>query len=289
MKFGFLGTGLMGQPMAQRLLAAHGAVTVYNRSPEKVQALQAQGATVAESPAALLRSVDCVCLMLSDGAAIRAVLLSPEAQGAIAGRTVIQMGTIAPQESQAIAQSVAAAGGEYLEAPVLGSIPEATQGTLLVMVGSTPEQFDRYRPVLQTFGPEPRYVGEVGTAAALKLALNQLIASLTTAFAQSLGLVQRQGVDPELFMTILRQSALYAPTFDKKLQRMLDRNFDNPNFPTKHMLKDTNLFLQAAEAVGLDGRAIAGVRDIIAAASDGGFADADYSAIFAAVNPEEPR
>lgn len=289
MKFGFLGTGLMGQPMAQRLLAAHGAVTVYNRSPEKVQALQAQGATVAESPAALLRSVDCVCLMLSDGAAIRAVLLSPEAQGAIAGRTVIQMGTIAPQESQAIAQAVAAAGGEYLEAPVLGSIPEATQGTLLVMVGSTPEQFDRYRPVLQTFGPEPRYVGEVGTAAALKLALNQLIASLTTAFAQSLGLVQRQGVDPELFMTILRQSALYAPTFDKKLQRMLDRNFDNPNFPTKHMLKDTNLFLQAAEAVGLDGRAIAGVRDIIAAASDGGFADADYSAIFAAVNPEEPR
>ena len=289
MKFGFLGTGLMGQPMAQRLLAAHGAVTVYNRSPEKVQALQAQGATVAESPAALLRSVDCVCLMLSDGAAIRAMLLSPEAQGAIAGRTVIQMGTIAPQESQAIAQAVAAAGGEYLEAPVLGSIPEATQGTLLVMVGSTPEQFDRYRPVLQTFGPEPRYVGEVGTAAALKLALNQLIASLTTAFAQSLGLVQRQGVDPELFMTILRQSALYAPTFDKKLQRMLDRNFDNPNFPTKHMLKDTNLFLQAAEAVGLDGRAIAGVRDIIAAASDGGFADADYSAIFAAVNPEEPR
>lgn len=289
MKFGFLGTGLMGQPMAQRLLAAHGAVTVYNRSPEKVQALQAQGATVAESPAALLRAVDCVCLMLSDGAAIRAVLLSPEAQSAIAGRTVIQMGTIAPQESQAIAQAVAAAGGEYLEAPVLGSIPEATQGTLLVMVGSTPEQFDRYRPVLQTFGPEPRYVGEVGTAAALKLALNQLIASLTTAFAQSLGLVQRQGVDPELFMTILRQSALYAPTFDKKLQRMLDRNFDNPNFPTKHMLKDTNLFLQAAEAVGLDGRAIAGVRDIIAAASDGGFADADYSAIFAAVNPEEPR
>ena len=88
-------------------------------------------------------------------------------------------------------------------------------------------------------------------------------------------------------MQILRQSALYAPTFDKKISRMLDRNFENTNFPTKHLLKDTNLFLQEAEEIGLDITGLAGTRNLIQKASDRDFSDADYSAIFAAINPQE--
>ena len=117
--------------------------------------------------------------------------------------------------------------------------------------------------------------------------MNQLIASLTAAFSLSLGLVEKEGVEIEKFMKILRQSALYAPTFDKKMSRMLDRNFANPNFPTKHLLKDTNLFLQEAEEIGLDIIGLEGTKKIIQKAIESGFSDADYSAIFAAINPQK--
>jgi 3-hydroxyisobutyrate dehydrogenase len=129
-------------------------------------------------------------------------------------------------------------------------------------------------------------MGAVGSAAAAKLALNQLIASLTSAFALSLGFVQRQGVEVEQFMQILRQSALYAPTFDKKLQQMLDGNYANPNFPTKHLLKDTDLFLTEAQSVGLNVSSLEGVRKVLEMAQQLGLSDADYSSLFAAINPK---
>ena len=87
-------------------------------------------------------------------------------------------------------------------------------------------------------------------------------------------------------MTIVRQSALYAPTFDKKLQRMCDRNFDNPNFPTKHLLKDMNLFADEASAVGINTALVTAVSQIVDQAVQQGLADADYSALFAAVYPD---
>ncbi|MEE3718859.1 NAD(P)-dependent oxidoreductase [Tumidithrix elongata RA019] len=285
MNIGFLGTGLMGEPMAQRLLAANLAVTVYNRTPSKVASLAKAGAAIANSPAELIRTSDCIILMLSDAIAISEVLLSEASQAQLAGRTVISMSTISPTQSRDISDRILAASAEYLEAPVLGSIPEAKTGNLIVMVGSTPQQFQQWQGLLQHLGSEPRYIGTVGMAAALKLALNQLIASLTTAFSLSLGLVERYGVDTEAFMQILRTSALYATTFDKKLSRMLEGNYDNPNFPTKHLLKDTKLFLSEAETLGLQSQSLDGVRQILEQAIALGLADADYSALFAAVNP----
>lgn len=284
MKVGFLGTGLMGQPMAQRLLDANLELIAYNRTTEKLTPLKQAGAEIATHPQAVIQAAECIILMLTDATAIRNVLFSDSQE--LAGKTIIQMGTISPTDSKEIRDEVIAAKGEYIEAPVLGSIPEATSGKLIVMVGATPEQFQRWLPLLQNFGSKPLHIGEVGAAAAVKLALNQLIASLTTAFAQSLGLILRQGIDVELFMQILRDSALYAPTFDKKLSRMVEHNYDNPNFPTKHLLKDINLFIAEAEASGLNISGVAGVQQIIAAAITQGFSDADYSALFSAVNPE---
>lgn len=286
MKVGFLGTGLMGLPMAQRLLDAKFELVAYNRTREKLALLQASGATTAEEPQAAIAESECIILMLTDANAIRNVLLSDSSKQQLAGRTVIQMGTIAPAESKAIAAEVVGFGGDYLEAPVLGSIPQAEAGELIVMVGSTPEQFQQWSTLLQNFGPEPILIGPVGTAAAVKLALNQLIASLTTAFALSLGFIQRQGVDVNSFMQILRNSALHAPTFDKKLQRMVERNFSNPNFPTKHLLKDTNLFIDEAKSVGLNISSINGVQKILAMALELALADCDYSSLYNAVNPE---
>lgn len=282
MNIGFLGTGLMGAPMAKRLQASGHQVYGWNRSLEKLDPLQVEGIKPTGTPVAAIQNSQLIILMLTDAAAIHATLLSPTATAHLTGRTVLQMSTISPQESKAIAQAVEAAGGSYFEAPVLGSIPEAKAGTLILMVGGTPEQFHQWHTVLRCFGPEPQLMGPVGAGSGVKLAMNQLIGTLTTAFSMSLGLVEQEAIDVEKFMTIVRQSALYAPTFDKKLRRMCDRNFANPNFPTKHLLKDMNLFVQAAETVNAD--VAASVAQMVQKAVEQGLADQDYSAVFAAVN-----
>jgi len=287
MKIGFIGTGLMGLPMAQRLLDAQIEVVAYNRTPAKLEPLKTAGCKVAEQPYQAIALTDCVILMLTNASAIGSLLLSDTAKQHLAGKTVIQMSTISPSESQAIANEVIAAGGDYLEAPVLGSIPEAQAGKLIVMVGGSQAQFDKWLDLLKNFSPEPLLIGSVGTAAAIKLALNQLIASVSTAFGLSLGFVERQGADVELFMQILRQSALYAPTFDKKLQRMLDRDYSNPNFPTKHLLKDADLFITEAKSAELEVSSIEGVKKVLEIAINSGFGDSDYSSLFSAIAQQQ--
>lgn len=288
MKVGFIGTGLMGLPMAQRLLDANIELVAYNRTPAKLEPLRVAGGAIAEHPHDAIRGCKCVILMLTDASAIQSVLLSDTSRQHLAGRTVIQMGTITPTESRAISDEIVATGGDYLEAPVLGSIPEAKVGKLIVMVGGSTEQFHRWSELLQNFGSEPLLIGSVGSAAAVKLALNQLIASLSAAFALSLGFVQHQGIDIDLFMQILRGSALYAPTFDKKLQRMLDRNYADANFPTKHLMKDTDLFIGEAKSAGLNVSSIEGVRKILEIAINKAFSEDDYSSLFSVINPDQP-
>jgi len=156
-----------------------------------------------------------------------------------------------------------------------------------VMVGSTAEQLQRWHPLFNDLGTQVKYMGEVGAGAGVKLAMNQLIGSLTNAFALSLSLVQRENIDVDAFMDIVRNSALYAPTFDKKLNRMCDRNFADPNFPTKHLLKDMRLFSQAASDAGLSPQLVDSVAEIAEAAITQGLADQDYSALYAAVNPTD--
>ncbi|MEO0373469.1 MAG: NAD(P)-dependent oxidoreductase [Cyanobacteria bacterium P01_A01_bin.17] len=281
MQIGLIGTGLMGLPMATRLLANHHVLTVYNRTPDKLTPLQAAGANLAASPVEVITAADCTILMLTDAAAIHELILTDVAQAALPGHTILQMGTIAPAESQSIRDAVVQAGGDYLEAPVLGSIPEAKTGGLIVMVGAELAQFQRWLPILSCMGTQPRLIGPVGTAAALKLALNQLIGSLTTAFALSLSFTQHHGVESEMLMEILRTSALYAPTFDKKLPRMESQNYDNPNFPAKHLFKDLNLFL--ASSADLQTGMVAAVQDLLQQAMEQ-HADDDYSALFSVVN-----
>lgn len=282
MRVGILGTGLMGQPLALRLHAAGVPVIAYNRTHAKLAPLTEAGIEVAASSDRLLAEVDCGILMLSDTAAIRAAVLNEAAKPHLSHCTLIQMGTISPSQSRAILAEVQACGGEYLEAPVLGSIPQVKAGTLQIMVGAEPEQYNRWIGLLQHLGT-PERVGPVGSAAALKLALNQLIAGLTATFGLSLQFIRQQGLDVEQFMAVLRESALYAPTFDKKLQRLLADNYADPNFPIKHLLKDTDLFLEEAAATQLDTSALRGVREILARALEMGLADADYSSLAVAL------
>ena len=285
MNVALIGTGLMGRAMAERLLAAGHQLSVFNRSKDKAESLRSAGAEIAASAAEAIQSAICVILTLADAAAIRQVILEGTPRPKLKERTVIQMGTIAPSESIGFKDEVRVQGGDYLEAPVLGSIPEATAGNLLVMVGGSKAQFDRWSDFLQILGPKPLIIGEVGRASALKLPMNQLIASLTAGFALSLGFVQKYEIDVGLFMRILRQSALYAPTFDKKLKRMLNRNYTRPNFPGKHLVKDVALFHTAAQSVNLETIGIEAIRRLLEITLEKGYADGDYSALFEAVNP----
>ena len=274
-----LGTGLLGAPMAHRLASTGLAVTVWNRTASKAEELGEAGLGVARTAADALLASPVTILMLADARAIREVLLAPEARAALAGRTIVQMGTIGPDESRAFALDVAAAGGEWVEGPVLGSIPQADSGTLQVMVGGTEEQLARLEPILSRLGRDVRLVGEIGQAAALKLALNQLIGALTAAFATSLAFVRASGVSPDLFMDVLRPSALYAPTFDKKLGRMLDGEYSNPTFPLRLLRKDVDLFARAARASGVAPGIAEAVLGAVDAAAGKGHSDADYSAL----------
>lgn len=284
-KLVLLGTGLMGRAMAEKLLAAGYGLTVYNRTRERAQPLAELGARVVDRAYKAIEAGECIILMLADEAAIRETLLTPRSKKSLRGKTVIQMGTIGPGESQLLQAEVFGSGGDYLEAPVLGSAPQIEAGELIVMVGGEPEQYDRWKELLALFDPEPKFVGSVGSAAAMKLALNQLIGSLTTAFALSLAMVLSAEIPAETFMQVLRSSALYAPTFDKKLSRMLERDFRNPNFPGRLMLKDMRLIEEEARKIGLHVEAVKGVRQAMEQAVEMGFGEDDYSAVYNAVNP----
>jgi 3-hydroxyisobutyrate dehydrogenase len=153
------------------------------------------------------------------------------------------------------------------------------------MVGATPERYATWSPLLHALSSDVRLIGPVGKAAVMKLALNQLIAAETAAFALSLGLIRRGGVDVANFMAVLRKSALYAPTFDKKLPRLAERNYARPNFSTRHLLKDVELTLAAADSAQLAPAGLPGVRSLLIDTIALGLGDVDYSALYERVDP----
>ena len=280
----FLGTGLMGAPMAGKLIDAGFKLTVYNRTSGKTETLKKAGATVAPSPAAAIASGTIIVTMLSDYQALLNVLLKNPAP-IFKGKTVLQMGTILPEESTSLCQAIEAGGGEYIEAPVLGSLPQVKSGSLFIFAAGNKKTLDKVTPLLNLWGQQVLHLGDVGRAAAIKLAFNQLIVSLTTSFSMSLAYLQQLGIPSEPFMEVLRQSALYAPTFDKKLERMQTGDFSKPNFPLKHMLKDSFLIREAFAIAGINTSILQGIQDILIRAMLNGSADLDYSALFKEVRP----
>ena len=278
MEITLVGSGLLGTAIGERLLARGYRLHVWNRRQERAQALVAAGAQLASSPAEAVAAGELVITVLSDGPITAEVLLN-QAGTALPGRLVLQVATIAPAESRDLAIALQQRGARYLETPVLGSRPEALAGCLQVMVGGDLADLERARPVLMALGGEPRHLGPVGAALHTKLALNQLIASLTHSFSLALHVVQQAGVEVETFMAILRESALYAPTFDKKLAKELADDYSNPNFPTAHLRKDLQLFLTAAAALQLETQGLRGLAELLQGATAAGLDELDYSSL----------
>lgn len=289
MKIAFLGLGLMGRPMAERLIRAGHSLIVYNRTRGKALPLEKLGAQVAAGPAEAITSAPVSIFMVVDGGAVRNLLFPPDVpKPNLSGRTIIQMSTISPADSLALKKDVEVDGGEYLEAPVLGGPGDADKGGLAVLAGAWEEQFRKWGELFKVLSPAPVLCGPVPSGAVVKLALNHLIAAETASFSLSLGLISRHGIDPGIFMGVLRNSALYASQFDKKLDRMMTRNFETPTFSERNLLKDIRLALSEARGLGLETAALEGLERILIKASEAGWGDLDYSALYNAVNPERP-
>ena len=152
MKVALIGTGLMGCPMAERLLETGHDLLIYNRTRDKTRQLEDQGAIVTATPHEAIADAELTLLMLSDAAAIRETLEPHGRFPDLEGRTLCQMGTIAPRESIALLEDIRRVGGEYFEAPVLGSRPQARTGRLIVMVGATETQYNRWLDLLEIIG-----------------------------------------------------------------------------------------------------------------------------------------
>ncbi len=315
-KLAVLGVGIMGRPIAEQFLRAKYPVAVYNRTFVKVAPLKKIGALVFRSPAEAIAFGDIILLLLSDAAAIKETLFTglfpsksrveasirpffSSGKGSIdfhshafngrkvnnrdaplefKEKLVLQMGTIAPEESQDLERRIKILGGQYAECPVLGSMAEAREGRLILMLGANTAQSKRLQPLLRVLG-SPLDVGPVGSAALLKLCLNQLIALHIVAFTQSLALIEKNHLKVKLFMQVLRQSSLYAPMFDKKLARLLNHDYANPNFSTAHMLKDVRLFIREAQSHGIETGVLKSIRKILEKTMEQGFAQSDYCAL----------
>lgn len=281
MKIAVLGTGLMGAPMAQNLHQQGHQIAVWNRSREKLDALTAQGLIASQTAADAVQHAELIVTMLTDIDAIQSVLNSiPDTLWA--GKTLLQSSTITAEQSRDLQKCMEQKKAQYFECPVLGSIPQAATGSLILICAGPEPVYQSLQAILKLIGSETHYMGpDCGQAAAAKLALNQLIPSLIAMFGLSLHYIQAQGIEPENWMKILRSSALYAPSYDKKLQRLLDNDFTHPNFPVKHMLKDVQLFLDTAQT--LDTRMLDALKGLLQKNIDQGLAEADYSAVGNAV------
>lgn len=277
---------MLGAPVARRLHEAGTQLSVFNRTASKAAALKESGVLVAETVDEILDTCHSIILVLSDYAAIEDCFLSrlrdyhsPE------DTSVIQMGTISPAQSTLLSREIESHNLTYIEAPVLGSGREAVTGSLIALIGSNSEELGGVETVLATLTSTQIRVGTVGKAAALKLAMNQMLASLTAAFATSLAFTQRSDIDSECFMSVLRASASYAPRFDKQVDRLLERNYANPAFSLSHLAKDVDLFANAALQVGLDPLVLSGIQGVLRQAMSAGHESTDYSVMYEEINP----
>ena len=277
---GFIGLGIMGQPMALNLVRAGFPVTVFNRTPEKAAPLKDAGAQVAATPAEAAAQADFVISIVSDTAAVEDVVMG---KGGIletikSGTIVIDSSTISPVASRKFACKVAGHGASWLDAPVTGSKHLAIKGELTYMVGGDREAFDRAMPVLQVMGKKHIYCGMHGLGLAAKLAQNVIQSTMVEIFCEGFVLAAKAGLKPQIMMEVIQGSMARASLTDFKAPFIFRGDF-TPYFPLKLMHKDLTLALESAYAQNVPMPAAAAVKEVYGAAQALGKGDLDYAAV----------
>ena len=286
-KIAFLGLGQMGSPMAARLLEAGHHVTVWNRTPERAAPLRQRGAVVASSPAEAAAGVEFAITMLATPEALEAVLF---ADGGLAtalgpGQVMIDMSTVGPEAVRSVAARLPE-GVSLVDAPVRGSVPEATEGRLHIFVGATDEDFARARPILESFG-EIRRTGGAGSGAAMKLVVNLALGAAIVALGEALALGESLGLEAGALLDVLVDSPI-GPAVRAKRANVEAGRYP-PNFKLGLAAKDLRLVMDTADAAGQDLRLARAARAWLDEAARRGASDLDYSAVLATILGKDAR
>ena len=277
---GFIGLGIMGQPMALNLAKAGHKLAVYNRTPGKTAALEAVGARVAISPADAVRDASVVMMIVSDSTAVENVVTGKDGilETLRSGTIIIDSSTISPAVSRKMACMAAGKGASWLDAPVTGSKHGAEKGELTYMIGGDRETFDRAMPILQLLGKKHIYCGPHGLGLSAKLAQNTIQATMVEVFCEGFVLATKAGVRPETMMEIVQSSMARSGITDFKAPFIFKGDF-TPYFPLKLMHKDLELAAEAGYAQSVPMPVLGVVKEIYMAAKAQGKGDQDYAAI----------
>ena len=278
---GFVGLGVMGSQMVNRLLGKGHAVTGYNRTRSKAQWLIDRGMKWADSPRAVSAAADVTFAMVTNSAALAAITdgLDGLLAGLSKGKTFIDMSTVSPTVSRALATKVREKGADMVDSPVSGSVTTLQEGKLSVMVGGRRETFERVRPLLEDIGPKVTYVGDNGLALSMKIAINLSLATQMLAFSEGVLLAEKSGIARETAVDVLTHSAVASPMIQYRgpfvLQQPAEAWFD-----VNMMQKDMLLALEMGRQLDVPLPTTAISNEFLTAARAMGMAKQDFAVMF---------
>ena len=284
MRTGFLGLGVMGQPMAANLARAGTPLVVWNRTAARTEPLAAAGARVAASPGEVFARAEVVLLMLADEAATDAVLGrgTPRFAAQVRGHTVVHMGTTSPEHSRGLEADVRAAGGRYVEAPVSGSRGPAEDGQLVAMVAGDGAAVAAVRPLL---GPMCRDVvacGPVPGALLMKLAVNIFLITMVTGLAEAFHFADRHGLDLHRLLTVLDAGPMASTVSRGKAAKLVGRDFA-VQASIADVLKNNRLIAEAARRAAVASPLLDTCHALYGETLAIGHGDADMAAVVRAI------
>jgi 3-hydroxyisobutyrate dehydrogenase len=283
-RIAFAGLGIMGAPMAANLVRAGLDVAVCTRTREKAERFAAdhQGARAAATPAEAAKDADAFVSIVPDAPQVEQVLFGDEGAAAELpdGALVVEMSTISPTASRAIAERLAPR--PYVEAPVSGSRPKAEDGTLTIMAGASPEDFERARPLFDVLGERIVHVGPVGHGQMAKLLTNTMGAVNAAVLAECIRTAKAAGLDRDAFLEVASGSAGASAMVALKGEPMFEERFEPALFKLEHMLKDVRHCLAEARALGIELELGAVAETLYAQAAEAGLGDKDFAAVYSA-------
>jgi 3-hydroxyisobutyrate dehydrogenase-like beta-hydroxyacid dehydrogenase len=278
---GFVGLGVMGGRIALRLLRAGHTVTGYNRTRAKAAWLEAEGLRLAGSPRAVAEASEVTFSMVTGTAALQAVTEGPDGvlAGLGPGKVYVDMSTVSPSASRALAGRVAERGAAMLDAPVSGSVVTLEEGRLSIMVGGDREVVDRVRPVLQDIGPTVTHVGPAGQAVLMKIATNLSLAVQMVAFSEGVLLAEKAGIPRETAVEVLLHSVIASPMVRYRGPFVLKQP-EEAWFDVDMMQKDLLLALEAGRELDVALPTTAVSNQLMTAARAMGLRERDFATVF---------
>jgi len=278
---GFIGLGTMGGRIAKRFLDAGHTVTGYNRTKPKCQWLLDLGMRWGETPRAVAQASDVIFTMVTDGAALHAITQGPDGllAGLSPGKIYLDMSTVGPSASRAVAAQVRVLGASMLDAPVSGSPATVDQGQLSIMVGGDSEAFAHVEPLLRDIGPSVTHIGGNGLALTMKIAINLSLPAQFLAFSEGVLLAEKSGIDRAVAVDVLLKSVIASPALRYRAPFVLDRP-EHAWFTINLMQKDLLLALELGRATEVPLPTVALVNEWLTAARAMGLAEQDFAALF---------